>query len=202
MALIKCRNCGREISDRASDCIHCGELIVKENTNVTEAYNRLVNEQNKNAKLETERNNLLNRSRELEKQVSDSQKTIAELEQAKRQLTEQKSALEGQLRKSQGTVNTLERRIDTSQKAKSIQKSVKERIKQIGRIMRLILVGFFVFAAMVSFASGEYKLAFWYGAIAIAVAPYLYRLAWQKIKVPWYVRFVIEVIVPIIVAFI
>ena len=29
MALIKCRHCGKEISDKAERCIHCGYLIKK-----------------------------------------------------------------------------------------------------------------------------------------------------------------------------
>ena len=32
MALIKCNNCGKEISDKATTCIHCGKKVnVKNN---------------------------------------------------------------------------------------------------------------------------------------------------------------------------
>ena len=32
MALIKCKECGKEISDKATNCIHCGCPIEKEYT--------------------------------------------------------------------------------------------------------------------------------------------------------------------------
>lgn len=32
MALIKCKNCGKQISDKAKQCIHCGTSILKDAT--------------------------------------------------------------------------------------------------------------------------------------------------------------------------
>lgn len=29
MAIIKCLNCGQDISDRAEKCVHCGQKITK-----------------------------------------------------------------------------------------------------------------------------------------------------------------------------
>ena len=30
MAMIKCPECGQEISDKAKKCIHCGKILVKD----------------------------------------------------------------------------------------------------------------------------------------------------------------------------
>lgn len=33
MALVKCKECGKEISDKATTCIHCGYPVKKQNAN-------------------------------------------------------------------------------------------------------------------------------------------------------------------------
>lgn len=40
MALIKCNNCGKEISDKASSCIHCGKKINITNNNIKTSKKR------------------------------------------------------------------------------------------------------------------------------------------------------------------
>ncbi len=35
MALIKCKNCGKEISDKATKCVHCGENFINNDNNNT-----------------------------------------------------------------------------------------------------------------------------------------------------------------------
>lgn len=47
MALIKCPECGREISDTAKNCIHCG-YVLKEDTNVTQPQTIVVTQQKGN----------------------------------------------------------------------------------------------------------------------------------------------------------
>lgn len=245
MALIRCRKCGKEISDKAVDCIHCGELIIKgnadnavdsaqglserklpeqefiflndiakleeekqnlENENakfkaqVAEAENVLANKQSENARLESEKNALLQQNTALKSQISDSQKTITVLEQKHNQLIEQNNTLENQLSQSQKAVNVLERKIEHSQKAKKIQKSSQLHFKQICELLRLILMIFFVLGALVSLFGREYRLAIWYASVAIAVAPYLYRLVWKRVNVHRYIRNAVEIIVPIIIA--
>ena len=55
MALIKCANCGKEISDKASKCVHCGttdflnnKKTIKEEKNGVEEDSEKIKELKKN----------------------------------------------------------------------------------------------------------------------------------------------------------
>lgn len=39
MSLIKCRNCGKDVSTNAKECIHCGANIVSETSFVNDSQN-------------------------------------------------------------------------------------------------------------------------------------------------------------------
>lgn len=244
MALIKCRKCGKEISDKAPDCIHCGELIIKENASVDSALlisenkrleqeitflNNIAQIEKEKQHLETENaeykitvaevekalacekgekdrltaeNDALHQQNcELVKQISASKKAISDLEQKQNQLESQKDTLEGQLQNTQKSVKTLERKIEYTKNAKKVQKTAKKQYVKVCHFFRLALMCFFVVGALVSLVSGKFGLSLWYSAVAIAVAPYLYRIIWKKVNLSRPIQIGIEIIVPIVIAF-
>ena len=50
MALIECKNCHRQISDRADDCIHCGAKIIKEEQEEKPKEEKIVKRETKEEK--------------------------------------------------------------------------------------------------------------------------------------------------------
>lgn len=218
MALIKCRNCGAEISDRAPDCIHCGALIIKdaalhqnlarlekekldledENAKfkaaVATAQNHLASAQTEKARLETEKETLSQHNQDLQTQQ-------ARLEAENDSLQQRNVELEKQLKASTKKANTLEEEKIRAKKAREATAKSKIAALKVGSFLRLLLAGFFAFAAMVSLFSGKFGLALWYGAFAVAIAPYAYRLLWKKVEVSKPVKIAVEILVPIVVFF-
>lgn len=218
MALVKCRNCGAEISDRAPDCIHCGALIIKdaalrqnlarlekekldleaENAQykaaVAAAQNHLASEQTDKAKLETEKETLSQHNQDLQTQR-------AQLEAENDSLQQRNVELEKQLKASTKKAKALEEEKIRAKKAREVATKSKFATLKVGSFLRLLLAGFFAFAAMVSLFSGKFGLALWYGAFAVSIAPYVYRFLWKKVEVSKPVKIVVEILVPIVILF-
>lgn len=218
MALIKCRNCGAEISDRAPDCIHCGALIIKEamvqqnlarlekekldleaenakyRAAVTTAEVHLASEQSEKAKLATEKEALSQRNQDLQTQQ-------AQLEAENDSLQQRNLELEKQLKDSVKKAKVLEDEKIRAKKIKEAKRKSKKVTLRIGTFLRLLLAGFFAFAAVISLFSGKLGLGLWYGGLAVTTAPYVYRFMWTKVTVSKAIKITIEILVPIVVLF-
>ena len=235
MALIKCRHCGKEISDRASDCIHCGtpieknpaELFVEmklrekelafqsemakaqeekrileqQNTEYKNQANLLAHEQSEHIRLASENSILIQRNEELENEVVGAKKSAASLKKTADELTIEKTSLERQLADANKAVDILEKKIERTQRLKKANKQAVLSWKRLLKILRLALMWFFAFGALVGFTGGKLGLAIWYLAMALSVSPYLYRQIWKRIDLPNSTKMAIEIIIPIVVLF-
>lgn len=281
MALIKCRNCGKEISDKAPDCIHCGALIVKDERNdiLQEEILKIKNEKtvleeknadfqnqlkekekifeeehNEKIKLAAEKNCLIQENSKLKNQVKCSEKTISLLEekesslvqrnsdlenrvensakfisslkqkesslvyqntdlksqvetsvksistlkQKESALVQKNSELEKELAESKKSVETLEREIKKEKKKVSINTTAKKASKNFLLIIRLLIMGFCLIGTAVCVFSGKIGIAVWFLINAVAIAPYLYDIIWNKISLPFSLKIAVEIITPII----
>lgn len=218
MALIKCRNCGAEISDRAPDCIHCGALIIKETAAqqelarleqekldleaenakykaaVTTAESHLASEQTEKARLVTEKEALSQHNQDLQTQQ-------ARLEAKNDSLQQRNLELEKQLKDSVKKTKALEEEKIRAKKAKEVKRKSQKTALKVGAFLRLLLAGFFAFAAMVSLFSGKFGLTLWYGALAVTIAPYIYHFLWTKVEISKTLKIAIEVLVPVVILF-
>lgn len=239
MALIKCRNCGKEISDRAPDCIHCGALIIKSEKNdilqgeifkiknekqILEAENadfknqikekeaekdflvqensELKNQVHASAKvissLEQNESSLTQQNTLLKNQIEDSAKAISSLEQKENSLVHQNAELKKKLSESQKSVATLERKIKKEKKTVSFKLTAKKALRIFLLIIRLLIMGFCLIGTAVCVFSDKIGIAIWFLINAIAVAPYLYQIIWNKISLPLSLKIAVEIITPII----
>ena len=235
MALIKCRYCGKEISDRASDCIHCGtpidknpaelfaemklrekelafqnemskaqeekRILEQQNTEYKNQANLLAHEQNERVRLASENSVLAQRNEKLESEVVGAKKSVASLKKVADELAGEKTSLEKQLAEANKAVDTLEKKIERSKKLKNANKQAGQIWKRLLNVLRLALMWFFAFGALVGLTGGKISLAIWYLSMAIAVSPYLYRQIWKRIDLPTSTKMAIEIIVPIVVLF-
>ena len=218
MALIKCRNCGAEISDRAPDCIHCGALIVKdaalyenfarlekekrdleaENTRyktaAATAETNLASERTISARLAEEKESLVQQKQDLQSQQ-------AQLQAENDSLQQRNIELEKQLKASTKKTKALEDEKIRAKKVKEIKNKSKQTTLKICVFLRLLLAGFFAFAAIVTLSSGKFDLALWYGGLAVSTAPYIYRFLWKKVNVRKAIKIAVEMLIPVVVLF-
>ena len=218
MALIRCRKCGAEISDRAPDCIHCGAKIIKndelqqnlarlekekldleaENTRyktaVTTAETKLTSEQSISARLAEEKEALVQQKQDLQSQQ-------ARLQAENDTLQQRNVELEKQLRASTKKAKALEDEKIRAKKVKEVKNKSKKTTLKICIFLRVLLAVFFAFAAIVSLLSGKFDLTFWYGAWAVSTAPYMYRFLWKMVNVRTVIKIVVEILFPVIVLF-
>lgn len=142
MALIKCKNCGREISDKAPDCIHCGALIIKDERNVVinspELEENIILKEEllkiKNEKqiLEAENSEFKNRIKENEKLFEEERNEKIELTAEKEFLFQENHVLKCHVEDSEKTISSL------SQKEKSLIQQNSELKKKLSKSQKSV----------------------------------------------------------------
>jgi len=113
MALIKCKNCGKEISDKSKQCIHCGKELTSSTTDNLEI--KSLKEQVEKQEKEIEKQNIINEENE-------------------------RLNKENQLLKQQITKN--KKKVDTKQQIKNISDKILNIIRYIlGTIFLFSILG-------------------------------------------------------------
>ena len=208
MALIKCKNCGKQISDKAEKCIHCGTIDYKlteseiKNIQKDEEINTL------KQKLNEEKENIRKKELDDEKKDEEIRKLKKELEQEKLKVKEQelnditddeeikklKNELEEERLKTRK--KELEKQI---QKEKSKNKKKQNIFVVIINLMRYCIAVFWTFGAVVFLLDGfQIKANISSLLLGLPFYPFIYNLLFKKINLSHKTQLIIQILLPII----
>lgn len=181
MALIKCSNCGEQISDKAKKCIHCDQpILIQEKKDITSEDANLI-----------KKNKELEEKLEIQRNINNEQDKIHE--QEKNQYEKELSSLKKENEKLQNKIKnkeTFNKAVNTSKKG----------LLLIIKIIRYCIFAFFLLGSIVCLFDGFYiKLFSIYLLLSLSFAPFIYELIFKKIKLNNKSKIITQIIVPIIV---
>lgn len=211
MALIKCSNCGQQVSDRANVCIHCGFSI--EQLNSKQELEKILEEklQEEREKLQKEQeilhqnfNEELNK-KELEKQqIANERENLleelnGEIEKRKKD-DKEKEKLKMELENIKNINNRLENKLSNRR---------NENIKNTASIIKKIIFGginsiryffgiMFTIGAIISLIDNDFVFSLQLLIFSITLYPFIYKLIWKKANISTTTKIIIQIVVPII----
>ncbi len=178
MALIKCKNCGKEVSDRASNCIHCGFDIHKN-----------IDIDNKSMELESvhKENEELNKENELLKQKIEEQNIVIK----------NNNGTNKEIEKLNKENELLKKQIAYSKKIKDIKKEATNYFNKFLDIVRYIF-GCSALTCVIVLKPIPIILMI---AFSLLIFPFSTRYLYSKVNVPKALRIIIPFIL-LLLAFI
>lgn len=226
MALITCKNCGKQISNKAEHCIHCGYLILK-SEEVQEVKIENIQEKNEEIKnLETQL--------EYEKKKSIAEKEIAEIQNKSLQeqlknidiqnknlkeeldneknkvfektqtLKEENISLRRELEVEKAKSSKLQEKID-DKKEEKINNGIKAAKKLVSKIINFVRYSiglFLLIGTVVCLFDDSPILSIGFLVWGISLLPCTYNVIFNNIKVSPKTKIIIQIICPLISLFV
>lgn len=199
MALIKCRKCGAEISDKSINCIYCGcnttdnikenleETFQKEKEKMKEDFDsKLAYKESEKIILENQNKDLQN---ELRSEIQRRQEDDLEKEKLKKELEEIKYEN-----------NKLENKLDTRKREdfNKFMLVIKNIIKFFISAFRYFWGVLFSLSSIPFFSDNQIKAGIVSILFGISCCPFIYNILWDKIKVTKAMKIGLQILIPFI----